>query len=199
MTELELKTEPVAWRVVTNNTALSFYSTYEDADHGAKNRLAYVKGCTSAVIEPLYGSPSQPEAILRGKLDLALYGDAKNRRETSMAVSAGEGVKGLSNSDIRRLWVECGGSKHLDPFEIPEKGFWLFVAEMEIYASKQASETVDLVARHEAFKAGWRTNATSEQTPEYLDGCERVDWLEFQARGLDDYLEAIKPEASHDD
>jgi hypothetical protein len=54
MTELELKTEPVAWRVVTNNTALSFYSTREDANHGAKNRLAYVKGCTSAVIEPLY-------------------------------------------------------------------------------------------------------------------------------------------------
>jgi hypothetical protein len=49
--------EPAAYRVVTNNTAISFYLTRGDAEHGASNRLTYVKGCTSAVIEPLYASP----------------------------------------------------------------------------------------------------------------------------------------------
>jgi len=46
--------EPVAWRVVTNNTAWSFYRTREEAERGAHNRLTYVKGCTSAQVEPLY-------------------------------------------------------------------------------------------------------------------------------------------------
>jgi hypothetical protein len=63
--------EPIAWRVVTNNTALSFYSTREDADHGAKNRLAYVKGCTSARIEPLYTTP-RPSSELVAALREAL-------------------------------------------------------------------------------------------------------------------------------
>ncbi|RUU80475.1 hypothetical protein [Mesorhizobium sp. M7A.F.Ca.MR.362.00.0.0] len=46
--------EPVAWRVVTNNTAWSFYRTREEAEQGAYNRLTYVKGCTKAAVEPLY-------------------------------------------------------------------------------------------------------------------------------------------------
>lgn len=42
-----------------------------------------------------------------------------------------------------------------------------------------------------AFKAGWRTNADRTGDQEYLDGCERVDWEEFKARGLTAYLDAL--------
>lgn len=102
----------------------------------------------------------------------------------------------MTNAEIKALWVESGGSRHLDPLEISETGFWLFVGEMEIYAYKHATATADLIALREAFKAGWRTNATTEQPADYLDGCELVDWLEFQARGLAGYLRLINPEAA---
>lgn len=43
----------------------------------------------------------------------------------------------------------------------------------------------------DAFKAGWRTNATTEQPDDYLDGCEEVDWREFTKRGLAGYLVSL--------
>lgn len=46
----------------------------------------------------------------------------------------------------------------------------------------------------DAFKAGWRTNATTEQPESYLDGCEEVDWKDFQSKGLDGYLASLWPD-----
>ena len=48
-------------------------------------------------------------------------------------------------------------------------------------------------AAREAFKAGWRTNATWQQPEDYLEGCEQVDFEEYQSLGLTGYLESIKP------
>lgn len=53
--------------------------------------------------------------------------------------------------------------------------------------------TIDSFFARSAFKAGWRTNADNSgvHTKEYTDGCEEVDWNEFLARGLRQYLEIV--------
>ncbi|HEX8413756.1 MAG TPA: hypothetical protein VF637_07700 [Sphingomicrobium sp.] len=45
----------------------------------------------------------------------------------------------------------------------------------------------------EAFRAGWRTNAVGEdvQSASYLDGCEQVDFDEYQRLGFAGYLAAL--------
>lgn len=50
----------------------------------------------------------------------------------------------------------------------------------------------------EAFKAGWRTNAVGEEThpASYLDGCEQVDFEEYQRLGISPYIGSL---ASDDD
>ena len=50
----------------------------------------------------------------------------------------------------------------------------------------------------EAFKAGWRTNAVGEEThpASYLDGCEQVDFEEYQRLGVSPYIGSL---ASDDD
>lgn len=62
--------------------------------------------------------------------------------------------------------------------------------------------TLGLMARkeheaevREAFNAGWRTNAVGEAVhpASYLDGCEQVDFEEYERLGIALYLGAIQP------
>ncbi|MGQ3081042.1 MULTISPECIES: hypothetical protein [Alphaproteobacteria] len=50
-------------------------------------------------------------------------------------------------------------------------------------------------ARRESFKAGWRTNSVGEDTHSgyYLDGCEQVDYEEYERLGIALYLGSIQP------
>lgn len=43
----------------------------------------------------------------------------------------------------------------------------------------------------DAFKAGWRTNADIWQDAAYLDGCEQVDYEDFQKLKLAAYLDTL--------
>ena len=64
---------------------------------------------------------------------------------------------------------------------------------LSIFAEQAtAPEGVQAAARG-AFKAGWRTNAVGEDahSREYLDGCEDVDWEEYQRVGLLQYLASL--------
>ncbi|TGP34044.1 MULTISPECIES: hypothetical protein [unclassified Mesorhizobium] len=52
--------EPVAWRVIPEPNFRPFHcSKKADAEQVAHNYLTYVKGCTGAIIEPLYAGPSE--------------------------------------------------------------------------------------------------------------------------------------------
>ncbi|TGV26359.1 hypothetical protein [Mesorhizobium sp. M4B.F.Ca.ET.143.01.1.1] len=114
-----------------------------------------------------------------------------------------ETVEPLKDAEIVKLWRECGGKTqdyfgnprspeaYDEAYIIPDHGFMRFVSLLETRITNIARETDGRLA----FKAGWRTNATTDQSQEYLDGCERVDWEEYRARGLSAYLDGLKPDS----
>lgn len=53
----------------------------------------------------------------------------------------------------------------------------------------------------EAFKAGWRTNAVGEEThpASYLDGCEQVDFEEYQRLGIALYIGSLAADDADSD
>jgi hypothetical protein len=107
--------------------------------------------------------------------------------------------KPLFTAEIEKIWLKCGGNKDYwigNPrapeaccqiFKISDHGFLRFVSILECRIRDIEHE----VQGRLAFKAGWRTNATTEQEAEYLDGCERVDWEQYKALGLTRYLDQI--------
>lgn len=135
------------------------------------------------------------------------FGSRGNRKALTLAEQIGSLLREMEGAEADRDDARRKLFPYADATEISGmswNGFYLIGDEKSVKELRriehrsaqleQFSRAFDLekqIASRQAFKAGWRTNTTTEQPSDYLDGCEGADWEAYKAIGLDGYLSAL--------